>query len=398
MTRALGLDIGLSGVRATVVDATGALIASAVVRDPVRAADGRAEHDPARWWAAVQRTARDAVAASGPVDAIAIGALGPAPFLVDTAGTPLTTALCFSLDVRAEAERAALGADVTHDHALAKVQWLAARTPGAAMAIDVAGWIAWRLTGRPVMDAISRLQFVHELASSPVPLPDEVDPRGVVGGLVADIGLPRGTPVFAGTLDSYVDVVAAGCTGSGDGCVLLGSTLIVYGIVPAPVAVAGLELQRYPGDGYLLGGSTSSGGNVLEWAREVYGEAIEPSSGGVRALPYLAGERTPVRDPDARGNRQLHRALARDDRRPDPPRVRRRDRARRPRSRRADRERHERSALARVRRRGAPSGVAAGDGRCDRDSASACTARRFGCGAGPVRPRRARRRRLSWHG
>ena len=216
-------------------------------------------------------------------------------------GAPLTPALCFSLDVRAEAERAALGAGVTHDHALAKVQWLAARTPGAALAVDVAGWIAWRLTGRPVMDTITRLQFVHDAASSPVPLPDAVDPRDVVGGLTASIGLPLGTPVVAGTLDSYVDVIAAGCDEIGSGCVLLGSTLVVYGVVAREVVVPGLELQRYPGPGFLLGGSTSSGGNVLDWARRIYGEEVADDGGGVRALPYLAGERTPVRDPHARG-------------------------------------------------------------------------------------------------
>jgi xylulokinase len=288
-------------VRATVVDDTGRLLASAAEPDQVAVRNGRAEHDPDRWWAAVEKAARAAAAEAPAVDVIAIGALGPAPFLVDAAGQPLTPALCFSLDVRAEAERRALGDDVTHDHALAKVQWLAARTPGAALATDVAGWIAWRLTGRPVMDATTRLQYVHDGAGSPVPLPEAVDPRAVVGGLTARIGLPAGTPVVAGTLDSYVDVVAAGCGAAGDGCVLLGSTLVVYAVVTDAVAVDGLELQPYPGPGLLLGGSTSSGGNVAEWARRVFGDEVADAADGIRVQPYLAGERTPVRDPDARG-------------------------------------------------------------------------------------------------
>jgi xylulokinase len=296
MTAALGLDIGLSGVRVTAVDDRGRLLASSSVSDPVEVGAGRAGHDPERWWAAVVRTVREV---AQPVDVIAIGALGPAPFLVDAAGTPLTPALCFALDTRAEAEQAVLG--VGPDHALPKVQWLATWTPEAAYAVDVAGWIAWRLTGGPVMDEITRLQYVHDRAASPVPLPDPVDPRDVVGGLVADIGLPRGTPVVAGTLDSYVDVVAAGCDRVGAGCVLLGSTLVVYGVVADEVEVEGLELQPYPGPGFLLGGSTSSGGNVLDWAQRLYGEAVADDASGVRALPYLAGERTPVRDSEARG-------------------------------------------------------------------------------------------------
>ena len=96
---------------------------------------------------------------------------------------------------------------------------------------------------------------------------------------------------------------AAGCRTPGDGCLLLGSTLIVYGVTATAVEVAGLELQAYPGDGFLLGGSTSSGGNVVEWARRTFGAdvAAEPFAGGLRVLPYLAGERTPVRDPSATG-------------------------------------------------------------------------------------------------
>jgi len=107
--------------------------------------------------------------------------------------------------------------------------------------------------------------------------------------------------VVAGTLDSYVDVVAAGCTGAGDGCVILGSTLVAYGVVAEPMSAPGLELQAYPGEGWLLGGSTSNGGNVLAWARELLGADAADDAGGVEVLPYLAGERTPVRTPDARG-------------------------------------------------------------------------------------------------
>jgi sugar (pentulose or hexulose) kinase len=85
--------------------------------------------------------------------------------------------------------------------------------------------------------------------------------------------------------------------------VLLGSTLIVYGVSATELEVAGLELHAYPGAGFLLGGSTSSGGNVVDWARRTFGPEVapEPFAGGLRVLPYLAGERTPVRDPSATG-------------------------------------------------------------------------------------------------
>ncbi|MDX6376418.1 MAG: xylulokinase [Gaiellaceae bacterium] len=298
--RALGLDIGLSGVRATIVDDAGGLLATASAGDPATIAHGRASHDPRLWRSAAFSAARAALDRAGPVDVIGIGALGSAPFLVDADGEPVGEALLFSLDSRSEADRAELG--LTGDHALPKVRWLAARNPRGIRATDACGWIVEQLTGRPTMDAITRLAWTPEI-DLPLPIPDPVDPLSHAPLTTDQLGLPRGTPVVAGTFDSYVDVYAAGCRAPGDGCVLLGSTLVVYGVVADEIEVAGLELQAYPGDGYLLGGATSSGGNVIAWARRTFGDEIAsgPIADGLRVLPYLAGERTPVRDAAATG-------------------------------------------------------------------------------------------------
>ena len=301
MTRALGLDFGLSGVRTAVVDDQEGVIATGRAGDPVRIEGGRAEYDPESAWLSMCAAIDQLGEAADTVDVIGIGALGPTPFLVDSFATPLTPGLCFSFDTRANDERRAIDPMLSHDHALAKVLWLNERRPGAAFAVDMASWVGWRLTGEPKMDAITRLQYVHAGTECPLPLPPSIDPLAVIGPLTADIGVPTGIPVVAGTLDSYVDVVAAGCTRVGDGCVILGSTLIIYGVVPVPVAVPGLELQPYPGDGYLLGGSTANGGNVLAWAHSLLGTDVAADASGVEMLPYLTGERTPVRTVDAQG-------------------------------------------------------------------------------------------------
>ncbi len=297
---------------------TGGLLATATESDAAVVSHGRASHDPRRWRTAAFAAARRALADSGPVDVIGIGALGAAPFLLDLKGEPVSDALLFSLDTRADAERDELG--LTGDHALPKVRWLAARHSGAVRATDAGGWIAEQLTGRPTMDRVTRLAWTPELGL-PLPIPDPVEPLSHAPLATDALGLPRGTPVVAGTLDSYVDVFAAGCTRPGDGCVLLGTTLVVYGVSRDPVAVDGLELQDYPGEGFLLGGSTSSGGNVLQWAGRTFGDAVDPRSctGTLRVLPYLAGERTPVRDAGATGailgitltttRAELHRAF-----------------------------------------------------------------------------------------
>ena len=49
------------------------------------------------------------------------------------------------------------------------------------------------------------------------------------------------------------------------------------------------------------------GGATLDWLSELLGpapddlHALQPGAGGLLALPYLAGERTPVNDPHASG-------------------------------------------------------------------------------------------------
>jgi xylulokinase len=92
----------------------------------------------------------------------------------------------------------------------------------------------------------------------------------------------------------------------GDACVLLGSTLVIGCAVAEPVACPGLEVSRYPGGGYFLGGWTATAGLVLDWFRREFGDVDDarPSERGASnllALPYFDGERTPIWDPSASG-------------------------------------------------------------------------------------------------
>jgi xylulokinase len=169
------------------------------------------------------------------------------------------------------------------------------------------------LTGVPVMDPVTAADYALPGVEPPVPLPDPVDADAVAGGLSAGgaerLGLPAGIPVTAGTYDSFVDLAAAGVRSPGDSGLVLGSTTIVCravdrGFEPPP----GLGLSAYPGDGVVAGGWTLSGGLALDWfadrfgaGNDVTGAAAGLEPGGMLALPYLAGERTPLWDPFARG-------------------------------------------------------------------------------------------------
>jgi xylulokinase len=227
----------------------------------------------------------------------------------------LTPACLFALDRRAEAQRARLG--VADDHALPKLFWWRENEPElfarAAWALDATGYLVASLTGQPTMDSITRAAYEHADVEAGVPFPAPLEPLAVAGrvhGRAAQaLGLEAGTPVCAGAYDTYVDVAGLGA-GPGTGCLLLGSTLAVYAVVTEETRVGELELTRYPDEGWLLGGTSAAGGNVLGWLDGLLGlreeeraeaAALEPGAGGLVALPYLAGERAPFSDPDARG-------------------------------------------------------------------------------------------------
>jgi xylulokinase len=305
-------------VRAAVLAADGSLLGRG--RRPLATGmpvPGRAEHDPRAWLAGALEAGREAVeqAAGAEVAAVAIGALGPAPLLVDELLEPLTPAPLYALDRRAEPQRARLG--VAGDHALPKLLWWQEHEPElsarAVWALDATGYLVAALTGRPTMDSITLVAYEHAEAEAAVSLPAALEPTAVAGRLqpqaARELGLAPGTPVAAGTFDTYVDIAGLGVT-PGDGCLLLGSTLAVYAVVAEAAPVTGLELTRYPGKGLLLGGTNAAAGSALRWLAELLelsGDELravaelEPGAGGLLALPYVAGERSPFSDPDARG-------------------------------------------------------------------------------------------------
>lgn len=316
VTRAfVGVDVGQTGVRAAVLDDEGRLLGHAQSSDPVvlrRTVGGsRADHDARRWSAGMDRCLADALSSSGAVmvECVAIGALGPAPVLVDADLRPLTPAVLYRLDDRSTRERRQLEQQaglapgtLPCDHALPALEWWLRRQPDLrpAFVLDVAGLLVSRLTGEAVMDDVTFEQYYRLETIPPHPLlPRRVAGTDIAGTVTPQAarrtGLPAGVPVLTGGIDSFVDLFAAGLHGAGDAVILCGSTGVVALGLPPGRSVT-LMTSRHFGTGEVAIDWTGSSGAAVQWIRdllrhdslETKAGALPPGAGGLRIRSHLA--------------------------------------------------------------------------------------------------------------
>lgn len=316
----LGIDLGLSGARAAVVDASGRLLGTGRVVTSARR-DPTPEQDPGEWLDAIAHAVRAALSAAGDVRpaAVGVGAFGPCAVTLDAQLRPTGPASLFAFDSRHEPWRQRLidsglsNEAVAADHVVPKLMRIAETDPqrfaDTAWVTDATGFVVAALTGVPAMDPITRLDHVLDGVPTVLPLaapkPADTIAGQVTTAAAARFGIAAGTPVAIGSYDSYVDLFGAGVTAEGDAGMLLGSTAVIGRVCRRLPELGALRATPLIGEGHMVGGWTSTSGSLLSWADDVLradaGEAGRPGSTGLIMLPYFAGERAPVWDARARG-------------------------------------------------------------------------------------------------
>ena len=330
----LGLDLGTTEVKAGLVTLEGRLLASARsgYELDVRGGHGWAEQDPGAWWSAVVSAVR-ALRIADAAEVVAIGADGHGPTLVavDARGEATRPAITF-LDTRAAAEADELTlATGVHGWSLGGLPaalWVERHEPDVAAVtrwyMSTWEWLALRLTGI-ALEPLVPDQVVPDLAivaATGVP-DDRLPPRSgtgdVVGGLTATaadaLGLRPGIPVVGGTVDAFASYLGAGLLEPGD-AYDPGGSAGGFGVYwDRPLDVPGGFVTPAPLAGrYSVGAAMAATGRALDWYRDaVLGDTITidallaeaaatpPGADGLVFLPYLAGERSPIWDPEARG-------------------------------------------------------------------------------------------------
>jgi xylulokinase len=216
-----------------------------------------------------------------------------------------------------------------------KLMWLSRNEPDlwaqTRRFFMASSFIVHRLTGAYVLDHHSASQcdpmydigaegWAADWAADIAPdleLPELHWAADVVGKVTTaaatETGIPAGTPVMAGTIDAWAESLSVGVHAPGDTMLMYGTTMFIIEAVDTlrPHRAMWGTTGLTPGSRCLAAGMATSGA-LTNWLRTIAGgppfedlvaeaSAISAGSDGLIALPYFAGERTPLYDPRARG-------------------------------------------------------------------------------------------------
>lgn len=348
----LGVDFGTGSAKGVLTTADGEIFGTAVRAATVsRPAPGQVEMDAeTQWWDSFAGIARELTqkADGRRVAAVCVSGLGPCLLPTDRQLRPLRPGILYGTDNRAGEQiiemTEALGAstvlersgkDLSSQAVGPKLGWLRKHEPDVWSRMkywfSAHNFVVARLTGEWVLDHHTASQcdpfydihtqsWAEDVAATLLPelqLPRLCWPHEIVGTVTkaaaALTGLPAGIPVAAGTIDAWAEGFSAGVSHPGDLMIMYGSTMFLVQVLPAPAIRSGL----WTTSGVLAGSHTiaagmSTTGSLLSWLHRtvtpepyetLLSEAAEVAAGsaGLVMLPYLAGERTPIFDADARG-------------------------------------------------------------------------------------------------
>ncbi|SFD59883.1 xylulokinase [Actinopolyspora alba] len=347
----LGIDIGTSSSKGVLTTTSGKILARAErAHATSRPSPGRVEHDAeAIWWHDFRELVAELLPAAERrgIAGLGVSGIGPTLLPADEAGNPLRPAILYGVDTRATAEIVELNAELGPEEILRhsgsalssqavgpKIRWLVNNEPETyrrtAKLLMCGSYLVHRLTGRYVLDHHSasqcdpiydlhRKRWAPEWSGAVAPgleLPELAWPTETAGRVharaAAETGLPEGLPVTVGTVDAWAEACSAGVRDPGDVMLMYGTTMFFVRVVerlrPHPVLWGTRGVHP---DTYTQAAGMATSGAVTDWLRglfdgefsELVAAASEVPAGsrGLLLLPYFAGERTPVFDPDARG-------------------------------------------------------------------------------------------------
>jgi len=361
----MGIDTGTFASKGVIIDTDGNVIAeSSSEHGMENPKPSYYEHDAdAVWWHDFCAISNDLIAKSGvnpqSIKGVAASALGADCLPVDEECRPLRKAILYGIDARALDQCAELtdlygkerindwfGRPLGSSDVMPKILWVKENEPEVYAQthkfLTGSSFITAKLTGAYWVDKFLGLASFNPLYDSdgapdaklcePVCRPDQLarvgettDIAGYVTKRAArETGLAEGTPVTVGTDDSGAEGISCGIGRLGDLMLQFGSSIYMFLVADRLVDDDRIWRERFiiPGT-FDMSAGTNTAGTLTRWLRDqVFGElkqaeeaggenayaamareaeGISPGSDGLICMPYFAGERTPINDPDARG-------------------------------------------------------------------------------------------------
>ncbi|MEA3344983.1 MAG: gluconokinase [Chloroflexota bacterium] len=351
----LGVDLGTTACKAIVVSPEGRELGSGSATYPLYTPNPSwAEQDPEEVWEGMVEAVREALASLD--DPTAVRALSFSTAMhgvlaVDEEGAPLTRCLIWADQrstsqvemIRQQADAHGLyqrtGCPVQPIFLPAKILWLRQERPQVYRRvykyISVKDYVLHRLTGRYLVDkstaSATGLMDTHKLdwddeilklvGIDRDQLPQLVSPEAVLEGIVPqwarELGLSPEMAIVPGAGDGGLANLGVGAVEEGQVASTIGTSGAVRMVTRKPYLDPQERTWCYLlTDGrWFAGGAISSGGLIYDWFRdrffkrdevdyeelEGYAEEVGLGAEGLLFLPYLAGERNPHWNAQARG-------------------------------------------------------------------------------------------------
>lgn len=358
----IGLDVGTTGSKATVISHNGQALASAYREYNLRfPAPGWVELRPADVWEAVKAVLKEVVAAcDAPIEALATASFGEAVVCIGRDGKSVCDSIFFT-DVRGSGELDDLRAQVDADElmrtsgmpinfmfTLPKLLWLKKHRPEVLekteKILPYSGFIAYMLSGEATADgslASRTLLFdrfkgdwndktLEAFGFSRAWLPRYVPAGHPVGRMLdsvaRELGIAGNPVIVSGVHDQIAAALGAGALHPGQAADGIGSAECISCVLPDEMNLKGMfrynicaEPHAVPGR-YLALVFNNTAGAALKWYRDQFAaelrdrcraegksaydelnKSLGDAPSPVLFLPHLGGTGTPHMDAEAKG-------------------------------------------------------------------------------------------------
>ena len=345
----LGVDFGGGASKATLLDETGKVVATATAEYPTHFGEGgKAEQSPMDWYNAACQNIRSVLQGinAEEVKCLCFDAATHTAVLMDERGEPVCDSVYWT-DTRSLKEKAYLAENFGEEifekckhnvdtiWSLPEILYVKNNFPEVYKKVKKAtfakDFVRGKFTGDFVTDYIEAQgsmlfdfdkkvwdeHLLSLVALTKENMPKIVNPLERVGQVrdeaAMDTGLKVGTPVICGATDTVMEVFAAGGVKEGDMTLKLATAgricIVSESYYPDKNIINYSHLKE---NLYYPGSATKSCAASLRWFRDTFGGSFEAFSEmaekipvgceGLIFHPYLMGELTPYANPSLRGS------------------------------------------------------------------------------------------------